>query len=162
MLRLSWAGWLAGINIVRGTTRIQTVAVNAKGRGAAEGKYGADFSITLEETGSGYVKAILGQAKRRAIAKLGTKEQERFGEQCKKMASKTDQFVSLTMPSGASQPKIGIGKIDAPYTDWKEMTFADYLVDQFVACKHGDKDKNFINAVQTSDLAGLRIIKSRN
>lgn len=33
----------------------------------------------------------------------------------------------------------------------------DYLADVFVACQHGDRQRDFVDAVKTSDLVQLRV-----
>ena len=143
-----------------GTIDIKSTIVADRGPGAAEHKFGADFALTFESTGipSPLKKAILGQAKNGDISKLGTSEALRLTGQCKKMASVTRSYVVLEAPLEPDAiPNIRLGNYKNYNWKIKSIPFPEYLVDQVVACHHGDTNPVFINAVADSKLSQIKI-----
>ncbi|MBY5894894.1 hypothetical protein HFN45_16110 [Rhizobium leguminosarum] len=133
--------------------------VDDQGRGAAEGRTGADFAIIYEASGlaSTETKALLGQGKNYALEDLNRAETIRLGEQCEKMVSFTDHYLVLEPPvQEGGIPDVRIGKADGsiPF-DQERISFDRYFVDYLIACFHGDRRGGFINAVHHSNMAKL-------
>lgn len=134
-----------------------------RGRGTAESKFGADFAIVFESNGieEDIKKAILGQAKNGEVDSLNNTEKKRLLDQCSKMASVTKQYMVLEAPMiGNPIPTIRIGlpiKKGLP-TLSQRIPFDEYLVDYIISCTHGDRRKEFIEAVGHSKLPTLGIV----
>ena len=159
MGRLSGTAWEGenGASVV-----FKTTVVDDRGPRSAEGKYGADFAVTLESNSSNgpVLKAILGQGKKGEINKLSSSEQARLAEQCKKMSKRTSQYIVMETPrSSGSEPMIAISSKNknALYST-KRITLSEYIVKHFIACKHGDHRPDFVSAVKHSNLNILDII----
>ncbi len=144
-----------------GEIEIKSTVVDDRGPASAESKYGADFAITavISSGKSKVEKAIIGQAKRGRIEELSAKESERLLSQVDKMRRHTDQSVVLEVPELlGSSPRIRLpylhndGKFKAP------VLLEDYITAQLIACLHGDRRKNFVDAVQDSTLSRLSLI----
>jgi hypothetical protein len=144
-----------------GEIEIKSTVVDDRGPGSAESKYGADFAVTvvLSSGKSTVEKAIIGQAKRGRIEELPANESERLLSQVDKMRKHTDQSVVLEVPELlGNSPRIrlpyvrNVGKFKPP------VLLEDYITSQLIACLHGDRRKNFVDAVQDSTLSRLSLI----
>jgi hypothetical protein len=132
-----------------------------RGRGAAESKFGADFSLVFKSknTSSFINKAILGQAKNGYLEKLSNAELSRLDKQCEKMAESTKHFIIFEAPTkDGAIPTIRLGNQDTKNWNDKRFSFEEYLVDQVISCQHGDRAESFIDAVADSKLSKLEII----
>lgn len=141
-----------------GQIEIQSTIVNDRGPGAAEKEFGADFGLVFHRQGgkSDISKAILGQAKNGDVRTLRASEQIRLVQQCETMADHTDHYIVLEAPQSGT-PTVRIGSSDTPGQFSDQMPFAQYLVSQVIACHHGDRDSDFIDAVGSSDLTMLKV-----
>ncbi|AXF20257.1 hypothetical protein CUJ89_06920 [Burkholderia pyrrocinia] len=154
-------GKLAGMAIHEDSSWLTTSVVNDRGPGSAESKYGADFAIILEDA-SGFGKAILGQAKGMSIASLSPSSKSDFDKQCRRMAKKTRHFVGLEAPVlPDTMPIVLKGNWGPPVSVQAPQPLDDYLVEVFIACRHGDTRRDFVSAVKKSDLLQLRLLKAR-
>lgn len=150
-------GKLAGISVSENGLFIQTTIVNDRGPHSAEKEFGADFAIILESP-AGLKKAILGQAKGGDIDKLGPKKRKEFFEQCDKILKHSNAFIGLAAPTDQNPiPEIWLGS-GPPAAVGRKMNLSDYLVSEFVSCRHGDKRMEFAKAVKVSDLLQLRVV----
>lgn len=134
--------------------------VSSRGANSAEKRFGADFALTMIRTHdtNSVRKAVLGQAKRGDSSRLGSTVQHRnLQDQCNKMASHTEHFLLMETPNG-SPLKIRKGRIEKRSIAFGQpMNLSEYLINELVACHHGDKRGPFIRAVQSSDLPGLNV-----
>lgn len=138
----------------------KTTVVNDRGPNAAEKKYGADFAITLERSNrdTKVTKAVIGQAKRGSLESLSKRENERLIQQCSMMSRHTSEYLVMETPIYSnSVPMIVLPKRNLILSNAK-ITLTDYIIDFFVACKHGDQRSNFISAVEESKLNRLEVI----
>lgn len=135
--------------------------VNDRGRGSAEHKYGADFAITIRivsRDNTTINKSVLGQAKKGEIEGLTNNELYRLEEQCNKMSKYTTQMVVLETPTISGQcPSIRIIEHSSSLFSSKRLAFQDYLINEFISCRHGDTRDGFVSAVEDSSLSRLEI-----
>jgi hypothetical protein len=151
-------GKLTGMQIHAGTSWLKTMVVNDRGAHSAESEFGADFAFIFEST-SGISKAVLGQAKGADIDTLRPAEQQNFLRQCRLIATRTNHFVGLEAPTGRNtMPVIRQGIPGPPVSIQAGRRLDDYLAHIFIACQHGDRRNNFVQAVMSSDLLQLRVI----
>ncbi|MTJ93783.1 MAG: hypothetical protein F8N36_13125 [Desulfovibrio sp.] len=141
--------------------KFKTTVIDDRGPKSAESRFGADFAISLEMTGRDYnvSKAVFGQGKRGKIEKLRTSEKRRLDEQCSKMSKHTKEYLILETPmiSGAS-PMVRLRSDSEITPSGQQISLQNYIVEMFIACKHGDKRPSFVSAVQESNLSQLSII----
>lgn len=150
-------GKLAGMTIYESGLSIQTTIVNDRGPKSAEKEFGADFAIILTSH-SGLKKAILGQAKGSNIDELPPAKKREFNKQCEKILKYSPQFIGLSASTNNKpMPDVWLGS-GPPAAVGKKMSLADYLVDEFISCRHGDKRSEFSQAVDKSDLLQLRLL----
>lgn len=156
-------GKLAGMVIKAGTITLQTTVVNDRGPKAAEKQFGADFALILEHEQGGVSKAILGQAKGEAIEDLSAAKQKQFFNQCEKIQRYTNHLIGFEVPtSGNFIPMVRKVNIGPPLSLKDPQRLDDYLVNQFIACHHGDTRSKFVEAVADSDLVQLHILIKNN
>jgi len=147
-----------GLN--NGFIEFKSTIVADRGKGSAEHKYGADFALVYKSANinSSVTKAIIGQAKHANADNLGAKEKNVLIGQCEKMARITNAFIVFEVPVNDYQiPTIRIG--NCLNKKWKEeiIPFDEYLVDQVIACHHGDIRQDFIRAIGDSKLTQLKV-----
>ena len=151
-------GKLCGMELRSGISWLSTSVVNDRGPASAESKFGADFAVILEST-LGVKKAVLGQAKGGDIDELPPVKKADFFAQCTKIAARTKHFVGLEAPiEPNTMPTVRRGVWGPPVSVLASTRLDDYLVDTFVACQHGDRRIDFVEAVKKSDLLQLRIM----
>ena len=144
-----------------GTITFKPVVVNDHGPGAAEKKFGADFSLTFEsvDVDPEVSKAILGQGKGSEIDALDKRESERLRGQTAKMACHTEDYIVFESPKTAKAiPTVLVGNPSAGTWNKPPISFDAYLVDKVISCAHGDRRDSFIKAVVGSSLPGLKVI----
>ncbi len=156
-----------------GRIEIQSTIINDRGPNSAESQWGADFAITAKISYAScktMEKAVLGQAKRGYIFELPIRERKKLVGQCKKMSSVTDHYVVLEIPKSMHyKPTIlqSVG-VDIEYDENlnsflpTRFELTSYLFYYLIACLHGDKRKEFVNAVAESSLSSLHIIVERS
>ncbi len=141
--------------------KFKTTVVDDRGPKSAESRFGADFVISLEMTGRNYnvSKAVFGQGKRGKIENLRASEKLRLDEQCSKMLKYTKEYLILETPMISGAPPMVRLRSDSEITpSGQQISLQNYIVEMFIACKHGDKRSSFVSAVQKSNLSQLSII----
>lgn len=142
-----------------------TTVVNDRGPNSAENKFGADFAITLDlmnEQGS-LKKATIGQAKRGSTENLSKKDMQNLKEQCQKMAGKTSEYLVLETPTesrGCPMIRLSSKTKNSRLISDTLIRLDDYIIEHLIACSHGDKRNDFVEAVQQSNLEGLEVTVS--
>lgn len=143
-----------------GLIDLQSTIVADRGPGAAEHKFGADFAILFKSSGGlqNIKKAIIAQAKNGAVEQLSSAEKARLTTQCKKMAEVTQHYFVLEAPiKSYAIPTIRIGSSQNKLWSSAQVPFDEYIVDNIISCKHGDRRDQFIHAVGESKLSTLKI-----
>lgn len=150
-------GKLAGIMVSENGLSIETTIVNDRGPKSAEKEFGADFAIILVSS-DGFKKAILGQAKGSNIDDLSAAKKREFNKQCEKILKYSSKFIGLAAPTNNEPiPQIWLGS-GPPALLGRKMSLVDYIVEEFVSCRHGDRRLGFPDAVKDSDLLQLRVL----
>ncbi|SBS66541.1 hypothetical protein [Vibrio splendidus] len=131
----------------------KTPIYDDRGPNSAESKFGADFGIIY--TGDGIEKAILSQAKNMPVENLNNSQKEELRKQCRKMDQHTEDWMVFEAPvvTGA-MPTVKFNLHGRSYT----KPFDEYLIDNIVGCSHGDRRKEFVDAVQSSKLTKLELV----
>jgi hypothetical protein len=134
--------------------------VNDRGPNSAESRWGADFALTasLSQGERSSHKAVLGQAKRGRVHNLSSSERSRLDGQCSQMMSATSSCVILETPSfhRDEEPVLPTVQILGD-SEPDAMTIADYFIDQFAVCLHGDRRSDFVIRASNSRLNSLHL-----
>jgi hypothetical protein len=142
------------------TVKFETTAVDDRGPGSAEKWSGADLVITAEISDGKKVvrKAILLQAKRGHIDELSPKEKGKLVASIEKMRQLTRSPKVLELGDDADRhPAVlsgnGILNGGSPHS----YDLPDYLVRRVLTTMDGDTRPDFVENVQESGLANLKV-----
>ncbi len=136
--------------------------VNSKGTNAAEHWAGADFAITADiRKGDFHVtKAILAQAKRGGLDGLSTAERGRLVGQIREMRrlTRSPKVLLIREIDGRREPEVASGVRISEELATRPMGLPDYFVRRVLTTLDGDTRPEFVEAVQESSLARLRVL----
>lgn len=132
-----------------------------RGPGAAENQFGADLAITAEIFGNGnhVRKAILIQAKFGTIAELDDRRRSSLNVQIQKMASitRSPKVMELPLEGNVRAPRIISGQRVLHGEPYRSMALSSYITARVLTTLDGNTSRPFVDAVQDSSLAQLRI-----
>ena len=145
-----------------GSVKIKSTIVNAQGRGAAEKWSGADLAITasISEGSQGITKAILIQSKIGRIDELSPSRKKTLKDQVQKMRNHTrsPKVMEIPVENGQRRPKIISGQKILANESYRSYELSDYFVNRILTTFDGDTRRNFVNAIQESELTQLKLI----
>lgn len=145
-----------------GRVEFRSTVVDDRGRGAAEKWSGADLAITakVSEGGQQVNKAILVQAKRGELSKLGPGEKKRAEEQVDKMKKLTNAPKLMDIPGDGTSPEPGIysGTVYRAGGTPRRYGLGDYFVNRVLTTLDGDTRPSFVDSVQDSGLVQLKVL----
>jgi hypothetical protein len=144
-----------------GSVVFQSTAINDRGPGSAEYKYGADFAITATIS-DGYTtikKAILVQAKLGKVEKLSPAKKSELKDQIKKMQQLVDAPKVLEIPeeSGRRNPAMISGNRILKDETFTPMELPEYFVARVSTTLDGCTDKKIVETVQHSSLPRVNV-----
>ncbi len=145
-----------------GHIEIKSTIVNAQGRGAAEKWSGADLAITasISEGSQGIRKAVLIQSKIGSIEDLSPSSTKMLKNQIKKMRNHTrsPKVMEIPVENGQRRPKIISGQRILGNEPYRSYELSDYFTNRILTTFDGDTRKDFVDAVQESQLTQLKLI----
>lgn len=158
-----------------GRVEIRSTIVADRGPNSAESQWGADFGIVaiLRDPTERVQKGVLAQAKKGSLPDLSEGERRTFLSQCARMSNATSAILCLEIPVRFAEPVIvreievrrpirALRFDDAPWhpptTIGVPQELADYLVERFLLCGHGDHNPGLIHGIGDSKLSHLLVL----
>lgn len=144
-----------------GSVMFTATPMDDRARKSAEHEFGADLAITADISGDSdrIRKAIMIQAKLGAIQELNDKNRDFLNGQIKKMqaVTKSPKVMELILDGDKWSPRIISGNRVLKGESYRPMDLAKYITARVLTTLDGDTRPNFVNAVQDSSLAQLRM-----
>jgi len=144
-----------------GLVSFQTTGVDSVGRGSAEKWSGADLAITatVRQGFRSIDKAILVQAKLGAVNELPADERERLIGQVRDMSrlTRSPKVMEIPVIRGTPEPRILSGTRLLAGKSSRGLALPEYVVARITTTLDGDTRPSFVDGVQESTLAQLRV-----
>ncbi|HIE5562628.1 TPA: hypothetical protein ACXNQR_002918 [Enterobacter kobei] len=140
----------------------QDSKTTSKGVGSAEKKYGSDFGLRVDfnkDNGTGYSKAIIGQAKNFPRNHSGHNKREcrRLAHQCSAMADVTSHYIVTFRPTeDGSIPFVYLGDVSTKLYSVPGIRFDYYLLNYVLPCVHGETNKQIIDYMVSATHEGWK------
>ena len=144
-----------------GLVSFRATNIDSIAPGAAEGWAGADFAITatIQQGDRRIEKAILAQTKLGTLDELSTRERKRLLDQVRNMRRLTRSPKVMVVPliDGVREPRMLSGARVLAGETPRGLRLSDYVVARITTTFDGDTRPFFVEGVQDSSLAQLRV-----
>jgi hypothetical protein len=144
-----------------GYIKFTATNIDDRGKGAAEGWFGADFVLTATiSNGEREIKkAICVQAKLGTVDEMNESERDDLNWQIEKMKqfTRSPKVMEIEEVEGVRHPYIASGSRILDGEEFESTYLSDYVVRRVLTTLDGDTRPKFVEAVQDSSVPSLEI-----